>query len=248
MTVRIARALAGYRWRHFFPQVQNLNVAIPFYTASTGGGTMSQNYQVEYVADGSSTYLLQSPIPVAGLSSLTVFYEEIEQDNPVDIVGYYHTGQVEVPIYDNVRFTYDATTKLITFRTLHNGTWYIDPPAAGTNVRILVNASFSGDLYTPVDLTSLLIQGTSPVDSTLISAEDPTGKQIQGGYRCQLRILKRPAHGAVRIAWHNLGFEYRPDIGYYGEDSFSYFVVNSMGQESEQTGIIKLYVGVQPPT
>lgn len=95
-----------------------------------------------------------------------------------------------------------------------------------------------------ISLKHLLIQGANPIDSNLISRADSAGvQQFQGGYRCFHEIVGVPAHGELQLSWDRLGFEYRPELGYRGGDSFSYMLRNVMGQESN-VSCVSLFVRV----
>lgn len=95
-----------------------------------------------------------------------------------------------------------------------------------------------------ISLKHLLIQGANPIDSNLISRADSTlSPQFQGGYRCFPEILSDPSHGVVQLSGNRLGFEYRPEMGYRGGDSFSYRLRNVMGQESN-VSCVSLFVRV----
>lgn len=252
MGVRTAHALAGYRWRHFFPVAPDLELLVPFYKAAPGGGSVTENFRVEYEADGTDKYTLQSNIYCDNFpNGMRVFYNDVEQSNEYGLLYYNRVVEfgsyVDQPVYGYSRYEYDRNTGVITFRSLHNGMWWIDPPSAGTKVRIeITNVIDTDNLFVPIEMKPYLIQGANPMDPQLVTKEDPTGKQFQGGYRCTLHILKYPEHGVARVGRNQLRFEFRPDMGYYGEDEFTYFTKNSMGQESA-TGTVKLYIGINKP-
>ena len=230
----------------------DLELLVPYYTASAGGANVSENFRDEFIADGSDKHTLPANMYCDNFpAGMRIFYDEVEQSNdygllyyvPHNDYGYYYNE----PIYGYSRYEYDRNTGLISFRTLHNGMWWIDPPAAGVKVRIEITNLISVDnLFVPILMKPYLIQGANPMDSTLVTKEDPTGKQFQGGYRCDLHILKYPKHGVARIGRDQMRLEFRPDMGYYGEDEFTYFTKNVMGQESA-TGTVKIYIGINKP-
>ena len=230
----------------------DLELLVPFYKAAPGGGAVTENFRVEYVADGSDTYTLQSNIYCDNFpDGMRVFYDDVEQSNAYGLLYYtrilQYGGYYDQPTYGYSRYEYDRNTGVITFRSLHNGMWWMDPPASGVKVRIEIsNVIDTENLFVPILMKPYLIQGANPMDSTLVTKEDPTGKQFQGGYRCDLHILKYPKHGVARIGRDQMRLEFRPDMGYYGEDEFTYFTKNVMGQESA-TGTVKLYIGINKP-
>ena len=95
-----------------------------------------------------------------------------------------------------------------------------------------------------ISLKHLLVQGAHPLNSNLISRADSTGgPQFQGGYRCSHEIVGSPSHGEVRLSWDRMGFEYKPELGYRGGDSFSYIMRSVTGQESN-VSCVALFVRV----
>ena len=90
-----------------------------------------------------------------------------------------------------------------------------------------------------------LLQGANPPDKTIDNPRDPEYQYFQGAYRCTLEVLNEPKHGVLQMAEDQLGFVYRPEVGYYGDDKFMYRIINCMGQASP-TACITLKVGEAP--
>lgn len=91
-----------------------------------------------------------------------------------------------------------------------------------------------------LSMKTLLIQGAIPYDADVHAREG----NFQGGYRCTLNIISQAALGSVAIGWDTLGFEYTPKSrSWYGHDTFSYSITNSLGQESDAT-CLHIFVGL----
>jgi hypothetical protein len=200
------------------------------------------------VSDGSDTVQLPAPIYAADIQSILISYNGNPQNNPWDTVRYEWQGSGSfrelVPVSGWVRFEYNSTERSIWFRSLMNATYNVAPPPVGTNVLIEIENDLSENAYVPISMKPYLIQGANPLEPSIITnpAANSVVPQFQGGYRCHIRLLTRARHGHVRIADNKLGFEYRPDMGYYGDDSFSYCLVNSLGQRSD-AACVRLRVG-----
>lgn len=86
--------------------------------------------------------------------------------------------------------------------------------------------------YKPIIIDKeYLIQGARPIDPLVIDP-NATEEQFQGGYRCSIEITATPQNGTARISANTLYLEYKPNPGFSGADSFSYRLVNALGQQS----------------
>ena len=189
MTVRTARALAGYRWRHFFPKAPNLNMAIPYYISKAGSTKAVESFRIDYVADGSDTYALQPHINITDfVNGVKVYYDGVEQDNPWDLLRYEWDEEGDIrPIYGYIR--YQLVGRSIVFQTVSTGRHFTSPPPAGTNVRIDITNELDDNKFVRLEMKEYLIQGAHPTDPNLISPDGgPTPPQFQGGYRCTLHL------------------------------------------------------------
>lgn len=79
-----------------------------------------------------------------------------------------------------------------------------------------------------VDLHSLLIQGASPEDPSVLSEH-----KRQMGYMCTFVIDLDAENGKTVIDYDGQSFFYAPDQDFTGEDFISYRIVNCLGQSSE---------------
>lgn len=92
---------------------------------------------------------------------------------------------------------------------------------------------------TYLSLKPMLIQHANPYDESVHAAQN----NFQGGYRQTIQLLSPAAFGRAEVDGDHLGILYTPKPNWRGHDSFSYRLVNFMGQESE-AHCIHVFVGL----
>jgi hypothetical protein len=228
-----------------------MNLKIAAYNSTRNpDGTISviEKYDYAFTAgekvQGDYTfYQLPAGVTVKDLESVTVSFDDVVQSNEQVVLYYTSDGPDVIPNYGNKTFVYDASTRRICFQYADDGK-YNRAPEPGTKVRIeIVNSTNASNSYKRIPMKrEWLIQGANPINPALVNPTGTGSNQFQGGYRCTLKLISRAAHGHVRISDDKLAFEYRPDMGYIGTDSFAYRLVNALGQESPAY-CIKIDVG-----
>lgn len=272
MSSNRVKRIAAPRWRHFFPIAESFTMKIPYYATSrdsiTGKVSVIEKFRIDYVAEARvendyTFYQLASNMKPKKLENISISFNGVNQQNETIVLRSYEQNGVNYTVSGPRSFFYDAATNRINYQYVKE-TGYNRAPAIGTVIVIeITNEVNTDNLYVKIPMTKWLLQGANPYPYPIPepTVDEETGEEIpptvfpipteeetlgdlsfRGAYRCTLMIIKRPTHGNVRIADNKLAFEYRPDMGYYGTDSFEYRVVNYMGQES-QTYIIDLDVG-----
>lgn len=246
---RTARIIAAPRWRHFVPQGESFNIKVPFYESSRdpkGELIVTERFRFDFVAGEIETrdftrYQLPPNAVAKSFESITVSYDGVLQDNESVLIHYNsQVGQIWGPrtffvdgsnrvCFQRYEESYYDSSGNLSRRVVYN-----KAPAPGTQVRIdIVNDLNTDNLYVRVPIRKIwLIQGANPIDPNIIDLDGFGVDQFQGGYRCVPTLISRAEHGHVRMAADKLAFEYRPDMGYLGVDSFAYRMVNALGQES----------------
>lgn len=244
----VSKIIAAPRWRHFIPVAESFAVKIPSFKAErdpqTGKVGVIEKFRFDYVAGQMAqgtytTYQLPAQAVVRDIENITISYNGSVQDNQEVILYYDDDGN---PITGRRTFFLDESTNTIIYQRTPTG--INRAPRAGVEVVIeIINNIDMKDLYIRIPMKKeWFIQGANPLDPTIV---DPSGmgeNQFQGGYRCTLKLISRAANGHARISDDKFAFEYRPDMGFYGTDSFAFRMVNAMGQESSAY-CIRLDVG-----
>lgn len=240
------------RWRHFIPKADSLNVKVPKYESSrdpSGAISLLEKLRFSFVAgeivEGDYTFFaLPEGTNVSDPNAINVSFNDVIQDNINTVLYYVQEDDIAVPQYGPKTFFYDAINRRIVFQRADGGS-YNKAPEPGTNVMIeVVNEKNANSLYIRIPMKrEWLIQGANPIDPTLVNPNGTGSDQFQGGYRCTLRLISQCAHGHVKISDDKFAFEYRPDMGYSGSDSFAYRLVNALGQESSAY-CVRLEVGI----
>ncbi len=251
---RHSRSIAAPKFRHLFPVAPDITFRTPAGYAPTRPASMTLT-TFAYV--GNPERLLPAVLPnkfrTAG--SLWVTVNDIPFPNEYAIIGY-EMGQ---PIWGWNRWTYDPDTNILMF---------VQPPANGTVIAVYEMPE-QGDDYMGIAVPRhVLIQGArgfplkkavageptpmptkfpdheeeNEIEILTLPLDGPDG-QFLGGFRCTLEILTPCVHGQARIGYDHRTFEYRPNFGYTGRDSFSYRVRTVFGQESD-AACVQLYVGI----
>lgn len=87
------------------------------------------------------------------------------------------------------------------------------------------------------------IQGARPINPSLVSSADNAPMQFQGGYMCTPIVNNAPVHGTAMISDDKIAMAYKSGLGYFGTDSFSFQLVNCMGQPSDQA-CVSIFIGL----
>lgn len=231
------------RWRHFIPEAESMIIPIPAYVSVRDASgkvstikTLDMNVDVteNYVSEGKQFVI---PLPesyvVTDSTAITLLFNGVVQDNGNDILYYIPTPQVQVPVYGPRWYKYNSETHSIEFQFLPD--WNVNrAPALGTKIELkfVDSSDETQNPYTRIDMSKWLIQGANPIDPSIVKPDGTGTNQFQGGYRCTIKLISQAAHGSVRISDDKSALEYRADMGYAGNDSFAYRMVNALGQES----------------
>lgn len=247
----VSVGLVPPRYRHFFPIAPQLLVELKGLRRSNGiDGVISS--VITHVAEAvalQKVYVLPPRFNTSTTPQFSMYVDQIYQSNNYGWFGKTkplldedgnpildENGNPDVEwVFEYELFDYDPVTESITLTTR------MPEITAGLEIKFEVEGERVLDLYTKIDMRKYLIQGANPVDGDVVNPLDPTAPFFQGGYRCTLQLLSRPLHGVVEVAPDRLGFLYRPEIAYYGGDSFAYRIINCMGQESD---VVCLYLQV----
>lgn len=239
----VAISLVSPRYRHFFPIAPQLLVEVKGLRSS--GGIGEAVYSViaysEVTGDKQREYVLPTRFKDFVTPQINMYIDGIYYANEYGWYGKMEpklddAGNVVVDsngapemelIFEYDIFKYDPMTESIVF------TSRMLDPLSDLQITFEVEGDIVMDTYNNIDMRRYLIQGASPQDGRVVNPLDPDAPYFQGGYRCTLQLLSKPLHGVVAIAPDKLGFLYRPEVGYYGGDSFSYRIINCMGQESD---------------
>lgn len=251
--IRRSLNVVAPRWRHFIPKGESLNIGIPAYeTVRDAAGNVISiqkfNLSVDVVEDYQAAkkqfvFPLPSNVTVNNLNSISVSYNGVVQSNADEVLYYTMDGLTSVPHSGPRLFTFNANTHSIEFQFVDDGRVNRAPPK-GTHVEFeIVNDVGTDNSYVRIPIKrEFLIQGANPIDSSIVDPKGTGTNSFQGGYRCTLKLISQAAHGHVRISDDKIAFEYRPDMGYSGVDSFAYRLQNALGQESKAF-CIRLDVG-----
>lgn len=254
----MSTGLVSPRYRHFIPVAPSFSVLVPgLKQAGVSGGlkqirvcSMLQEeedqhiYHLEESFEDSQTSMINMYVDGVFIANNYGFYGQTapvldELGNPTyDPISHV---PIVIIIQEYQRFNYIEETNAV------NLTSRMTIPPVGAIIRFetIVGPAITENVVIP--MKKYLIQGTKPADETIINDRDPTAQHFQGGYRCVLEVISKPKHGVLKISDDHMNFEYRPEVGFYGEDCFYYRLVNSMGQESP-VAVIKLKVGSVKPT
>lgn len=252
-----AVALVPPRYRHFIPVAPEFTVKVPGLKSSGRGGKLSQVmvYSTTQAVANNRFFPLSANFMGSDVAHLNLYINGVFQSN---VYGFYgntipvldHFGNPVIdpatglprtlPLSEFGSFTYNEDTNTVVLS--HR----IPIPAIGDIVRIetLIGDAI-GQEHKFINMKPYLIQGLKPHDETLINDRDPGAQYFQGAYRCTMQVIIRPTHGILSISDDKMGFDYRPEVGYYGTDKFSYRLVNAMGQESI-VACVTLDVGAPP--
>lgn len=237
----ITQVLVSPRYRHFVPEAPPLTVKMP---ALKKSGPKGGIVQVQIVSAqqtlGQREYVLDNNFKTLTTGLIHMYINGVYQANNFGFFGTvipsvdeHHNlildanGKVIVtPLMEFQLFTFDPESNTVTL------TNRAATPAEGASIRFenLVDSSATEGAIIPMKQYTL--QGASPVDATIINPLNQGALYFQGAYRCTLELLSAPKHGVVKISDDTFNFEYRPELGYHGDDYFAYRIVNCMGQES----------------
>lgn len=239
----ISTGLVSPRYRHFVPTAPALQVAVPsLKRTSMSSGLKAVRVHATVQIANERTYILPEYFRGSTTGIINLYVNSVFVSN-----RYGFFGQT-IPVYDEFgnpmidpdtnlpvtttlmefeRFTYNTETNSVTL------TKNMTTLAAGTQIRFETIVGSAIQENNTISMKQYLIQGAAPLDLSIVNPQDPTALFFQGGYRCNLWIMTNPKHGVAKISDDRLNLEYRPEVGFYGTDYFSYRLINIMGQESE---------------
>ena len=235
--------LVSPRYRHFFPVAPNLTIPLGGLKSVglSGGVKVVRAYGTTQETDTQYIYHIGSQFAGSLTSDINLYIDGVYQVNNYGFFG------KTVPLYDvNGNPRYDPVTKKPIVRNIFEYELfnYVDDnntivltsrakkPKAGTPIKVDMLMGDAEQESTLIPMKKYLLQGLDPIDKTLVNHRDPHGQYFQGAYRCFLEIVTKPVHGVMTITDDKMGFVYRPEIGYFGDDVVTYRIVNCMGQQS----------------
>jgi hypothetical protein len=206
--------LVADRYHWFYPSAPTLTFDIASYSFS-GSRTLAYEYKVT----GQTVVYKDIDETLASMPSITVYVNNVVRRN----IGYRIYANYIQMIYIQPDYPYEG----------------ILLPNVGDVVRIIGSeASTSEDRFNHLSLRTVLIQGANPFDSAIQLEHNG----FQGGFRLQHVKLSDPKFGQARYCDYGTGFDYAPDVGFEGIDSFSYALETAYGQRSD-AGCISITVG-----
>lgn len=238
---QVTQVLVAPRYRHFVPEAPAFSVKVPGLKRAgpSGGLKQVQVYATEQFS-GERSYMLDPNFAGSITGTISMYINGVYQSNNYGFFGtvipiYDQYGEpmldrngepIFIPIYEFQTFTYDP---------ISNAVWLRDAattPAIGSTIRFETVVAAAIEESVVIPMKKYTLQGVNPLDLTLVNPTDPTAPFFQGAYRCTLEVIRGPKHGILKITDDHFNFEYRPEVGFFGDDAFSYRVINCMGQES----------------
>lgn len=211
----MAQIIVADRYHEFYPSAPTLTFSIPAYSFA-GSRTLAYEYKVT-----ASNQSLKSIDPsLTQMETLKVYVNNVLRP----AAGYRFGYDVLQMIYVKPDYPYSG----------------IPLPPIGATVRIVGESGSASieDRFNHLDLKTVLIQGAIPFDAKTQS----THNGFQGGFRMKHIMLSAPKFGQARMCGYQTGFDYAPNVGFEGIDSFSYVVETEWGQRSD-AGCISITVG-----
>lgn len=251
---QMTQGLVSPRYRHFVPEAPSFSVQLPgLKQAGLSGGLKEVKvYGTKQVA-AERAYPLDESFRGGSTGTISMYINGVFVANPF---GFFGTtipildqfgnpvldanGQPTfIPVSEFRMYNYDATANAVSLTSRST------TPDIGSTVRFETIVGNAIEENTIIPMKKYSLQGASPLDLGIVNPQDLDALFFQGAYRCTLEIISPPRHGVVKISDDTFDFEYRPEVGYFGNDYFSYRVVNCMGQESP-AACITLQVGTTP--
>lgn len=241
---QVTQVLVAPRYRHFVPEAPAFSVKVPGLKKAgpSGGIKQVRVYATSQVADERS-YVLDPNFANSSTGKISMYVNGVYQANNYGFYGtvipiYDQYGEpaldrngdpIFIPIYEFQTFTYDAASNAVSLRA------GATTPAIASTIRfetVIAGAGTVEEQTVTIPMKKYTLQGAKPDDPTITNPLDPSALFFQGAYRCTLEVIRAPKHGIMKITDDHFNFEYRPEVGFYGKDAFSYRIVNCMGQES----------------
>lgn len=248
--------LVAPRYRHFIPVAPALSVSVPALKRSSvsGGLSLMRMYGTVQEREDQYIYHLDDQFRGSTTNMISLYIDGVFIVNNYGFYGttnpvYNEWGEPKIdpitknPIttqvleYDKFDYIDDINAIVLTRRATR--------PLLGGRVRFETALGPAINESADISMKKYLLQGATQLDLTIDNPRDPNYQFFQGAYRCTLEVLNVPKHGVLSLMDDQLGFVYRPEVGYYGDDKFMYRIINCMGQESP-VACITLEVGKKP--